>query len=96
MVKTVCFVLGQPDLVDIQGYFRKEWPSGMLVCVAGLTDLKKFRNNTEIFRIPRTLKKDSRRSFQSSAYVTRPHGITSQKTRVFNFNAVEMSNLALL
>jgi len=35
MVKTACFVLGQPDLVDIQVYFRKDWPSGMLGCVGG-------------------------------------------------------------
>ena len=40
MVKTACFVLGQPDLVDMQGHFRKDWPSGMLGCVAGLTNHK--------------------------------------------------------
>ena len=39
-LKPLVFLLGKPDLVDIRRYFRKDWPSGMLGCVAGLTDPK--------------------------------------------------------
>jgi hypothetical protein len=40
MVKKIAsFVSGKPDLVDIQGYFKKDLP-WMLACVAGLTDPK--------------------------------------------------------
>ena len=38
MVKIACFVLGKPDLVHIRRYFRKDWLSEMLGCVAGVTD----------------------------------------------------------